>query len=222
MFRSSFHAICLLALLSTSAALASPITVVSVSNANPLTGGGVVSSGNYLQASWSEVRSYTGVDISAWLFGTIVDGSYLPTSGTAYLTSTSLGTPLQQSFTFPDPIGAEATDVSLFSNLQLLPGTYYLTLASTSPYGGGWADSLENGGGVQTLLDSGVALGIPQFAQGVNVNSSDPPASLFTSVAPTSDQLFFSVTAVPEPSSIMLVGTTSIGLLLQLRLRKRA
>jgi hypothetical protein len=222
MFRSSFYAICLLAFLSTSAALASPITVVSVSNANPLAGGLEVSSGEYLQASWSEVRSYTQVDISAVLFGTFVDGSYLPTSGTAYLTSTSLGAPLQQSFTFPDPTGSKATDVLLFSNLHLLPGTYYLTLASTSPYGGGWADSLESSGGVQTILDSGVTLGIPQGAEGANVNPSNPPARLFIPTNPSSDQLFFKVTAVPEPSSITLVGRTSIGLLIQLRLRKRA
>jgi hypothetical protein len=221
MFRSSIYAICLLALLSTSAALASTITVVSVSNANPIAGGLDVSSGEYLQASWSTTGSYEGVDISAWLFGTIVNGSYLPTSGTAYLTSTSLGAPLQQFFTFPDPLGGEATDVSLFSNLHLLSGTYYLTLASTSPDGGGWADSLESSGGVQTILDSGVTLGIPQGAQGANVNPSNPPASLFIPVFPSSDQLFFKVTAVPEPSSIMLVGTTSIGLLIQLRPRKR-
>jgi hypothetical protein len=168
------------------------------------------------------MRSYPDVDISAWLFGTIVNESYLPTSGTAYLTSTTLGAPLQQSFTFPDPTGGKATDVSLFSNLHLLPGTYYLTLASTSPYGGGWADSLENGGGGQTILDTGVTLGIPQFAEGANVNPSNPPASLFIPTNPSSDQLFFKVTAVPEPSSSMLVGTTSIGLLIQLRLRKRA
>ncbi len=219
MFRSSFYAICLLALLSTSAALADPITIVSISNASSGLGGLVVSSGQYLQASWSETGSYTQVDISAQLIGTFADGSYIPASGTAYLTSPSLGAPLQQSFTFP----AGSTDVLLFSSLDLSSGTYYLTLASTSPFGGGWSDSLENGGSAETILDTGVTVGPPQFAQGERLDPSYPPDSIFIPENPESDQLFFEVTGVPvpEPSSIMLVGMTSIGLIVQLRLRKR-
>jgi len=133
--------------------------VVSISNASPGPGGGLVSSGQYLQTSCIQNGSYDNVSISAWLFGTIVNGSYAPTSGTAYLRSAfGGGSSFQQSFVFPDPTIGKASLVSLFYGLSLPADTYLLRLASSDPFGGGWSDML-NGGGVTATLANGVTLG---------------------------------------------------------------
>ena len=81
-----------------SVALATSIPIVSISNSDPLPGGGAVESTQYLQATWSQSGSYSNVDISAWIFGTFGGPSQVP--ATAYLTSSSLATPLEASFKF--------------------------------------------------------------------------------------------------------------------------
>jgi len=55
----------------TSVAVATPITIIGVSA--PTVGDGLgISSDEFLQVSWSQTGSYTGVKISALLFGGIV------------------------------------------------------------------------------------------------------------------------------------------------------
>lgn len=230
MARSTFYPIALFAL--ASIAVADPVTVVSVTNDTPGTGGFVVAATQFLQNSWSQTNSYTDVSISAWLFGDFVAGREVSsatvigranpdpsagTIGTAYLTSASLAAPLTQSFTFPDLVAK----VSLFSGLDLPAGTYFLTLASTSPRGGVWSNSFL-GGGEDVTVDSGVVLETPGFSPPGFLNSSNPPESTFL---PTENPGFFEVTGtpggapVPEPSSMGLAGMVAAGLILWRRVR---
>jgi hypothetical protein len=103
---------------------------VSVTNANPVAIGAGVANTEFLQEDWAQTTDYTGSAISAWLFGNFINGVYVPSSGTAYLTS-SLGLELTQNFVFPDPTGSTATKVLLFSGLDLPAATYSLTLAAS-------------------------------------------------------------------------------------------
>lgn len=196
-------------------------TIALASNPSPDPGGLLVSSSEYVRTSWSQSGGYTNVAISAWLFGTVVNGQYVPSSGTAYLTSSLPGVSLQDAFVFPDPTGGHATSLLLFSGLNLGAGTYFLTLAGVDPLGGGWSDSLNGGPGTAITLDYGVTLGTPGFASPATLNASNPPASMFNTINPTSLQPFFAVTGdpVPEPSLIPLVGSV-IAMLLALRMRR--
>jgi hypothetical protein len=179
-----------------------------------------VDSSFYQQTSWSQSADYTNVAISAWLFGTTGPGGYVPSAGTAYLTSTLPGVSLQHALVFPDPAGL-ATHMLLFSGLYLQAGTYYLTLASSDPFGGGWSDDLNGGPGSSTTLDNGVTLGTHGFASPANLNVSNPPASTFNPVSP---QPFFDVTGdpVPEPGSVALVGVAAAVLFARRRWRVRS
>jgi len=61
----------------TSGAVATPITIIGVSA--PTVGDGLgISSDEFLQVSWSQTGSYTGVKISALLFGGIVTTGAFP------------------------------------------------------------------------------------------------------------------------------------------------
>lgn len=209
------------------------VILVSASNANPLAGGLLVASGEYLQQSWTQNADYAKVSISAWVFGTIFTGGiYVPTSGAAYLTSSLPGaSELKQTFVFPDPtLGGHsngATQLTFFSGLTLPAGTYYLTLASTDPAGGGWAEGglLSHGMVVpySVTLADGVTLGGSVYAQGGGLDPADPPQSAFTGTGGPGP-LFFEVKSAqaPETSSIVLLGSVILGLLMILRTRNLA
>jgi hypothetical protein len=190
-------------------------TVVSVSNGNPVAGGIVVASVEYLQESWSQSTGLTDVSISAWLFGPVGPGGLVPQAGTAYLTSSVLGEPeLMQTFVFPGPGSSDGPgDLTLFSGLTLPEGTYYLTVASTDLPGGAWVDCYEQppASPCTATLASGVTLAYGTASHscpscGDPLDPANPPLSFFSPTVPN-DYFMFAVTTTPEPSSIVLFGS---------------
>jgi hypothetical protein len=174
--------------------------MVSVSNPSLAPGGSAVAATQYLQSSWTQSTGYTNVTISAWLLGTYTNGGYTPSTATAYLTSSALGEYSQDSFVFPYP--QYSTQVVLFTGLNLKAGTYFLTLASSDPIGGSWTDSLNGGPGTTIALGTGITLGHYVFTPPANVNASNPPASTFIAVSPSSAQPFFEVIGNPAPPPV--------------------
>jgi hypothetical protein len=78
---------------------------------------------NYLAISWTQTSAYTGVDISVTLDGSGSGNAFLMMAiGLGTTTASQIAT---TAITFP---GSPA-EVSLFSGLNLLPGTYYLLLS---------------------------------------------------------------------------------------------
>src|SRR6185295_321233 len=100
--------------------------IVSITG-HPVTGGLAVTDSQFLQTSWFQPDEYSDVFISASVFGIFVGGQYVPTSGTAYLTSDT-AIRLQHSFVFPNPLDG-AAQILLFSDLHLPAAWYFLTLA---------------------------------------------------------------------------------------------
>jgi hypothetical protein len=95
--------------------------------------------------SWTMSSGFQNVSIAAPLYPVY---PALHATGTAYLASAGANTPISSApFVFPDtPLGGanhESAYVTFFNNLTLLPGTYYLTLMSDAPAGGGWAMTLK-------------------------------------------------------------------------------
>jgi hypothetical protein len=153
-----------------------------------------------LASSWSTTQAYQNVQISASI------GSLDPNfaNGTAFLTS-NIGpgtTPndIIASASFVAPITSSYSqpiaNTTIFSNLFLNPGTYFLVLSgppsSENPLY--WNDN----GVVDIVLGTGVtAVEGVFFAFGAANNTSFPPASNFS--FSDIDKLFFDVTAVPAP-----------------------
>ena len=116
-------------------------TILSVNG--PIDGGFYgISSSQAAATSWSESSAHTDVDISVFL-------GRGPAEGTAYL-MTKIGSQATQAdeiartdFRFPSVTGP----VTLFSDLTLGPGTYFLVLGSMASSGqiGGFRDAFDCG-----------------------------------------------------------------------------
>ena len=103
-------------------------------------GGYMVSSGQSVASTWAVSSVFQNVTVAAPLFTPYPDS---PQTGTAYLAnSVTPGTVLSAPFSFPktglsDPRAPyyDSAYVTLFSNLTLTPGTYYLTLTAPGSLG---------------------------------------------------------------------------------------
>ncbi|MEI8021760.1 MAG: PEP-CTERM sorting domain-containing protein [Schlesneria sp.] len=204
------------ALIQAIATFASASTIVDVSPNNAGSGGNSFRIGGpntqveYM--SWTQSGSYTGVDITA-LVGSIFPDpafdAYLSTSigssaGAALYTATGVNAPGYNS-------ASEFTSITLFSNLTLGAGTYYLTVFSTSTDPG---ENIRWATGTSVNVGTGVTGGFANAGGQGTPDTTSPWKSTFVS---SSSTLGFTVTgtdtaAVPEPSTY-LAGLSAIGML---------
>lgn len=159
--------------------------------------------------SWTQTGSYTDVTISAFLSSLANGGGG---TGTVYLTNQiGPGTTIANQIAVTTVSGVAndpATATSLFSGLDLGPGTYYLITASNLGGGGlGWNQYAG------TAAIPGIS-GTNNFDELAEAEAAYPPASSF--FARDGNQFDFEVTgdlaATPEPSTLVLLGTGLLGI----------
>jgi hypothetical protein len=177
-------------------AWASPILQVQ----GPLAFSSTIDPLQYLAISWTQTSSFTGVSVSATLRGTGLGNAYLMTAIGPGTTSAS------QVATAPIVFPDSPTDLALFSDLSLDPGTYYLLLTgNTSGQTSAWSDTSN------PTITTGFGV-----TRQVGINYTDqvnPPA-----YAPDAVYIYYpydnsgyalvniSGTAIPEPSFGALIG----------------
>ncbi len=184
-------------------------TVVSVTGGD-LNGYGVGSpSPQYIAASWTSSVAFSNVSISASMFR----GTFPDYTGTAYLTDslgpgTGAGNVIGTAPIDGHLLGNCCTVLTLFTGLSLGPGTYYLVLTAPQSTDNfeylGW----QYGGSPTITLAPGVTLGDGYWVSGEDL--AFPPEADFQLLS-ADTKLIFDVTAVPEPSSLLLLGSGLMG-----------
>jgi hypothetical protein len=183
----------------------------------------LIDSSSVVSTSWSESKAYTGVAIAV-----LVDSANVGQTPTAdaYLTTrigpgtTAMDEIAHTQFTVPGQLPVCSPNscgamVTLFSDLSLDPGNYFLTMGPDAISNGvvGWFPALNP----TVVEDTGVSEGASSFASAV---ASYPPASAF-GVYPFA--MNFTVTGttatpVPEPATATLIGFGALFLLLSRRI----
>ena len=188
--------------------------IISVNG--PLDGGSYgISTSQAVASSWSQSQTYTNVEISALL----TSGAG---TGTAYLmTGIGPGTTTaheirSENFTFP----LTAERVTLFADLTLKPGTYYLVLGSAASQEGqgGWRDAYDCGTScsfpVPTItMETGAKRYSDYLAPAGAVNDYAPASAFQQNMGIRGDPLLQftvasdleTIASVPEPSNLNLV-----------------
>lgn len=163
-------------------------------------------------ASWTQAAAYTNVSISALLSS---GSSSDPGAGTVYLTN-SYGAGTTQAnvlaeTTFSNLAYEPTGQTTIFSGLNLGPGTYYLITSSNLGLGGldweGLTTPTTTTGSGDTF--NGELLGFPGNAFAPSdafiLTSAGSPVGLQV----TGDA---AVSVAPEPASLLLLGTGLLGL----------
>jgi len=174
-----------------------------------------------LAVSFSLTSSFDDVSISANLANAYNFGS----TGTAFLTTqigagTTTANQIASATFSPAYSGSNAftsvTPTTLFSNLTLTAGTYYLVLSSNSSI-----DTLswEGGSSVTTTTAPGVSIGATDLTDNFHTTSSYIPADSFSPYQnvifdgePTNYLYTVTGVAAPEPNSVMLMLASLAGL----------
>lgn len=142
--------------------------------------------------SWTQTSGFTNVSVSVRV------GTRVNAMGEAFLT-TRLGAGASTNdlvshvaFAFP----SDAAEITLFSNLTLTPGTYYLSLGADTVGDWWWASPST------VTTHSDVVLG-PTYTFFNPPNPYLPSTDVVTN-GPAFDIPMFSVIQVPEPSTVWL------------------
>jgi hypothetical protein len=192
--------------------------------------GPAVNAGQFESQGWTQTNTYANaiisVDLLSWTPGATFDI-------TAYLTNAigplATAPPLALTSFSGQTSDSNPETFVLFTDLTLVPGTYFLTLSSTDD-GGGEAGALwstECAFGCPVALDSGVTL-LSEYFVNTSFGVEDPayaPASTFMS---SNAVLNFSLTddgarslSMPEPATLPAAMIGMAALLAALRLRNR-
>ena len=166
-------------------AAAQPITIVSQTGPDStvyLIGpdeGSRDSATQILTASWTSANEYTDVSISARLYcncGHFAATAFLTTNIGPDVPPVGAAVYLVAAAAFNAPLPPQQSDwVTLFTGLDLPPGTYYLTVAAPRRTVGGWT----SGSPLTTVTDAGVSANSHYRAYGNAVNLTYDPVSQF-------------------------------------------